>query len=178
MTPPSSSQFPEQGILWRGWNDETLRLTQEKGFPVPIFITDLHAFEWPLLKAVFKEMPTNARLRELLHEFCPALFLKADELPDDLTMLGAGSRYRIAVLAKAQRLNRIGSRATRLQKISQVGSRRTLPAHIRETSGAPTCANRCRRELIRPRDDLARRPARRIARGFRPRLRWSPGDGR
>lgn len=99
MTRSSPPQFPEHGILWRGWNDETLRLIQEKGFPVLIFIADPHAFEWPLLKAVFKEMPTNARLCELLHEFCPALFLRADELPDDLTMLGAGSRYHIAVLS-------------------------------------------------------------------------------
>jgi hypothetical protein len=97
MTSPSPSQ--EQGILWRGWNDETLRLIQEKGFPVLIFIADPHAFEWPLLKAIFKEMPTSARLRQLLHEFCPALLLEADELPDDLTMRGAGSRYHIAVLS-------------------------------------------------------------------------------
>ena len=99
MTPSSPSQFSEEGILWRGWNDETLRLIQEKDFPVLIFIADPHAFEWPLLKAVFKEIPANARLRELLHEFCLALFLKADELPDDLTMLGAGSHYHIAVLS-------------------------------------------------------------------------------
>jgi len=97
--PSVPSQFPEQGILWRGWNDETLRLIQEKGFPVLIFIADAGAFEWPLLKAIFKEMPTNARLRELLNSFCPALFLKADELPDELTMLGAGSGYHIAVLS-------------------------------------------------------------------------------
>ncbi len=99
MTPPSPAQFPEQGILWRGWNDETLRLIQEKGSPVLIFVADADALEWPLLKAVFEEMPANARLRELLHESCPALFLKADELPDDLTMLGAGNRYHIAVLS-------------------------------------------------------------------------------
>jgi hypothetical protein len=44
-------------------------------------------------------MPTNEKLRELLHEFCPALFLKADELPEELTALGAGNRYHIAVLS-------------------------------------------------------------------------------
>jgi hypothetical protein len=46
------------------------------------------------------------------------------------------------------------------------------------TSGAPTSAHRCRRELIRPRDDLVRPPGRPIARGFRPPARWSQGDGR
>jgi hypothetical protein len=99
MTSPPASQFPQQGILWRGWNDESLRLIQKKGFPVLIFVADVNALEWPLLKAVFGEMPKNARLRELLHELCPALFLKVDELPNDLTSLGAGSRYHIAVLS-------------------------------------------------------------------------------
>jgi hypothetical protein len=94
----STVQFPD-GILWRGWNDETMRLIQDKGFPVLIFVANPEAFEWPLLKAVFNEMPMNERLRELLHEFCPALFLKADELPEELTALGAGNRYHVAVLS-------------------------------------------------------------------------------
>jgi hypothetical protein len=94
----SMTQCPD-GILWRGWDDEAMRFIQDKGFPVLIFIADPDAFEWPLLKAVFKEMPMNVRLRELLHEFCPALFLKADELPEELIALGAGNSYHIAVLS-------------------------------------------------------------------------------
>jgi len=46
-------------------------------------------------------MPANARLRELLHERYPALFLEADALPEELKLLGAGDRYHIAVLSPA-----------------------------------------------------------------------------
>jgi hypothetical protein len=97
----SESDFPQQGILWRGWNDETLALIQEKGLPVLLFVADPNAFAWPFLKAVFKAMPANAKLRELLHERYPALFIEADALPDELKFLGAGSRYHIAVLSPA-----------------------------------------------------------------------------
>jgi hypothetical protein len=97
----SESDFPPQGILWRGWNDETLALIQEKGLPVLLFVADPNAFAWPFLKAVFKAMPANAKLRELLHERYPALFIEADALPDELKFLGAGSRYHIAVLSPA-----------------------------------------------------------------------------
>ena len=95
----SESQFPEQGILWRGWNEETLELIREKGLPVLLFVADPDAFAWPFLKAVFKAMPANAKLRELLHQRYPALFIEADALPEEQKLLGAGSRYHIAVLS-------------------------------------------------------------------------------
>jgi hypothetical protein len=97
----SQSQFPEQGILWRGWNDETLKLIQERGLPVLLFVADPNALAWPFLKAVFQAMPANARLRDLLHERYPALLIGADALPDELKLLGAGDRYHIAVLSPA-----------------------------------------------------------------------------
>ena len=97
----SESQFPEQGILWRGWNDETLALIQQRGLPVLLFVADPDAFAWPFLKAVFKAMPANAKLRELLHGRYPALFVEADALPEEQKLLGAGSRYHIAVLSPA-----------------------------------------------------------------------------
>ena len=53
----------------------------------------------PFLKVVFETMPGNARLRDLLHERHPALFLEADALPEELKLLGAGSRFHIAVLS-------------------------------------------------------------------------------
>src|SRR5439155_20096804 len=56
---------------------------------------------WPFLKAVLRAMPASARLRELLHERYPALFLEADALPEELKLLGAGDRYHIAVLSPA-----------------------------------------------------------------------------
>ena len=51
------------GILWRGWNEETLALIQQKGLPVLLFVADPNALAWPFLKAVFRAMPANARLR-------------------------------------------------------------------------------------------------------------------
>jgi hypothetical protein len=44
-------------------------------------------------------MPKNTKLRDLLHESFPALFIKADELPEELKVPGAGSSYHIAVLS-------------------------------------------------------------------------------
>ncbi len=97
----SESDFPGEGILWRGWNEETLALIQQKGLPVLLFVADPNALAWPFLKAVFRAMPASARLRELLHERYPALFLEADALPEELKLLGAGDRYHIAVLSPA-----------------------------------------------------------------------------
>jgi hypothetical protein len=95
----STHQFPEQGILWRSWCDETLRHIEEKKRPVLLFVPDLDPFVWPFLREIFREMPANAKLRALLHEFFPALFIKADALPEELKALGAGSRYHIAILS-------------------------------------------------------------------------------
>ena len=89
---------PEQGIVWRGWDDETLRLIAERGWPVLLFVADPDPLVRPFLSAIFPAMPRDARLRELLHDFVP-LFIKANELPDELKAYGAGSRYHIAVLS-------------------------------------------------------------------------------
>jgi hypothetical protein len=95
----STPEFPEQGILWRGWNEETLRIINEKEKPVLLFVADGDPMVWPFLREIFRVMPGNAELRTLLHDVYPALFIKADELPDELKVLGAGSRYHIAVLS-------------------------------------------------------------------------------
>jgi hypothetical protein len=97
----AESQFPERGILWRGWNEETLELIREKGLPVLLFVADPDPIVSPFLKAVFQAMPANAKLRQLLHERYPALFIEADALPEEQKLLGAGSRYHIAVLSPA-----------------------------------------------------------------------------
>jgi hypothetical protein len=99
MMPMSTPQFPEEGILWRDWSDETLKIIDEKKRPVLLFVADPDPSVWPFLREVFKEMPGNAKLRALLHEFFVALFIKADALPNLLKQLGAGSRYHIAVLS-------------------------------------------------------------------------------
>jgi hypothetical protein len=44
-------------------------------------------------------MPANTKLRSLLHESYPALYIEADALPEELKELGAGRRYHIAILS-------------------------------------------------------------------------------
>jgi hypothetical protein len=34
-------QFPEYGILWRGWSEETLSAIESKKWPVLLFVADL-----------------------------------------------------------------------------------------------------------------------------------------
>jgi hypothetical protein len=97
----SSLEFPEKGILWRDWNDETLAIIREKNRPVLLFVVDSDPLVALFLKAIFKAMPGNEKLRGLLHEFFPAVFIKADALPADLKLLGAGNAFHIAVLSPA-----------------------------------------------------------------------------
>jgi hypothetical protein len=95
----TEKDFPDKGILWRGWNDDTLVLIQEKNRPVLLFVADPDPFVWPFLREIFKAMPANARLRDLLSDFYPAVFIEADSISPDLKALGAGSNYHIAVLS-------------------------------------------------------------------------------
>jgi hypothetical protein len=94
-----ASEFPDRGILWRGWTEETLRLIAEKQMPVLLFVADPNSPVWPFLREIFKEMPKNAKLQQLLHETYPALYIEADALPDELKLLGAGTTYHIAILS-------------------------------------------------------------------------------
>ena len=95
----TEKDFPHKGILWRGWGDETLRIIQEKNRPVLLFVADTDPFVRPFLREIFKAMPANARLRQLLNDVYPALFIEADSVPPDLQALGAGSNYHVAVLS-------------------------------------------------------------------------------
>ena len=95
----SPSEFPDKGILWRGWNDATLSIINEKQRPVLLFVADTDPAVWPFLREIFKEIPTNTKLRTLLHESYPALYIEADALPEELKELGAGSWYYIAILS-------------------------------------------------------------------------------
>jgi hypothetical protein len=101
MTAPEKPEhaFPSSGILWRGWNEETLRLIQQRERPVLLFVADPDPLIWPFLRETFNAMPANARLRELLHEFYTPLYVEARALPDDLKAFGAGSRYHVAALS-------------------------------------------------------------------------------
>ena len=95
----ATPEFPDDGILWRGWGEETLKLIAERDKPVLLFVANPEPTVWPFLRETFKAMSRNAKLRQLLHDGCPALFLKADELPEELASMGAGGRYQIAILS-------------------------------------------------------------------------------
>ena len=93
LSETTDKDFPDKGILWRGWNDDTLRIIQEKSRPVLLFMADTDAFVWPFLREIFKAVPANVRLRELLNDFYSAVLVKADSIPVDLEELGAGNKY-------------------------------------------------------------------------------------
>ena len=94
------SRFPEEGILWRGW-DDTLSLLKERSRPVLLFVANSDGTVAPFLREIMKAMPANAKLRALLHETFPALFVEAESMPEYLKELGAGSSFHIAVLSPA-----------------------------------------------------------------------------
>jgi hypothetical protein len=100
----SAAETPAQeasggGILWRGWNEETLRLVAQRERPVLLFVADPDPLVWPFLREAFKAMPGNAKLCELLRDFYTPLYIEAGSLPEDLTAFCAGSRYHVAVLS-------------------------------------------------------------------------------
>ena len=93
------AHFPNKGILWRGWNDDTRIEIAQRKWPVLLFILDRRPIIWPSLKQIFEVMPGNDKLRELLGKRFVALLIEADALPEELKGLGAGSHYHIAVLS-------------------------------------------------------------------------------
>jgi hypothetical protein len=97
--PVSAGEFPDRGILWLRWNDETAQLIERKARPVLVFIADPDGTVAPFLREIFRRMPQDAKLRNLLHEFYPALFLEAGEIPEPLRLLGAGTGYHIGILS-------------------------------------------------------------------------------
>src|ERR1700732_4925106 len=97
----SPSEFPDKGILWRGWDDATLSIINEKQRPVLLFVADTDPAVWPFLRDVLKEMPASTTLRTLLHESCTALYIEPGALPEERKALGAGGRYHIAILSPA-----------------------------------------------------------------------------
>jgi hypothetical protein len=91
--------FSESGILWRRWNAATAREIADRGRPLLLFVADpLHPL-WLFLRAIFAAMPANARLRALLDGEFLGLYLEASEIPEEIGVFGAGSRYHIAILS-------------------------------------------------------------------------------
>lgn len=94
-------KLPKDGIRWYEWNDDTQKLIAERDRPILLFVANPDPMVWPFLKAVFKAMPLNPKLRELLHGYTLALFMKADSVPEYFSDLGAGKSYNIAILSPA-----------------------------------------------------------------------------
>jgi hypothetical protein len=95
----AQTEFPDGGILWRGWNEDTVDIIKARDKPVLLFVADPDPLVFPFLRGIFREMPKNARLRALLHEPFVALYIEAAALPDELKLPGAGTDYHVAVLS-------------------------------------------------------------------------------
>ncbi len=97
--PGFSMSAGKDGILWRGWDEATLGFIAEKRRPVLLFVADRDPSVSTFLRELLRAMPRNAKLRRLLDQHFPALFIEADAVPQELAMLGAGSLYHVAVLS-------------------------------------------------------------------------------
>jgi len=95
-----SGEKTSGGILWRSY-DDILALLNERTRPVLAFVSDRDGTRSIFLREIFKALPKNEKLRNVLNGPCGAMLLEADSLPEDLAALGAGSQYHIAVLAPA-----------------------------------------------------------------------------
>ncbi len=93
--------FPDDGILWRRWNEAAVQEIRDRAAPVLLFVAnnDPLFYARPFLIAVFAAIPKNETLRALLHDRCVPLFLESGEVPWELEAVGAGERYHIAVLS-------------------------------------------------------------------------------
>ena len=76
----SEFDSPKDGILWRGY-DETITLLNEKARPVLAFVLDDDGTRWPFLREIFRAMPKNEKLRNLVNGPCAAMLLNADSMP-------------------------------------------------------------------------------------------------
>jgi hypothetical protein len=70
----TEKEFPDKDILWRDWNDDTLRIIQEKNRPVLLFVADPNPFVWPILlflslcaaaQAALLRFPVTGKLQTL-----------------------------------------------------------------------------------------------------------------
>lgn len=95
----SSPEWPKDGILWRGWSEETEKLIAARNRPILLFVPNPDPMVFPFLKGVFRAMPRNEKLRRLLNDYFYALYIEAPLLPKGFKDLGAGSRFNIAILS-------------------------------------------------------------------------------
>lgn len=96
---PKSASLSAEDILWHGWSEETEKLIAERNRPVLLFVANPDGTIFPFLREVFRAMPKNPRLRDLLNTYYYGLYVEEPKLPEYFKDLGAGSRYNIAVLS-------------------------------------------------------------------------------
>ena len=93
------SKFPDDGIDWHGWNAATLRKIAQKDRPVLVLVADPDPAVAPFLSGVVEAARQNPRLCELLRHDFLALLVPVDDLPDELSSLGAGRHYHLAIVS-------------------------------------------------------------------------------
>ena len=84
-TPPDLADFPDAGIVWKKWNAETEGELAQRERPILLFVANPDPMVFPFLRAVFQAMPKNARLRDVLHQEFPALYVEAGAIPEALS---------------------------------------------------------------------------------------------
>lgn len=95
----AATSFPESGILWRGWNDETIGIIRERAHPFVLFVSNPDPLVAPFLKAFLAAAPKNERLRLLLHEYAVALMVQAGSVPENFSIYGAGTAFQLAIFS-------------------------------------------------------------------------------
>ena len=98
-TPPGHTDFPAAGIIWLKWNAATEAALAQRERPILLFVADPDPMVFPFLRAVFQALPKNARLRGLLHDEFPTLYVEAATIPEALSAFRAGRHYHVAVLS-------------------------------------------------------------------------------
>jgi hypothetical protein len=98
-TPPDLADFPDARIVWKKWSAKTETEFAQRERPILLFVADPDPMVFPFLRTVFQAMPKNARLRDLLHQEFPALYVEAGAISEPLSAFGAGRQYHIAVLS-------------------------------------------------------------------------------
>ena len=98
--PAGEWEFPRDGILWRKWEKKAVAEILSKDRPVLLFVADRDPVLSPFLHEIFRSLPKNEKLRQILHKEIIGLFLEADAVPEnELGLYGAGKDYHLAILS-------------------------------------------------------------------------------
>ena len=93
------SRQPDDEIDWHGWNAGTLKKIAEKDRPVLVLVVDPHPTVAPFLKAIMEAANRNVRLCQLTRHDFMALYMPVEDLPNELSSLGAGKHYHLGIVS-------------------------------------------------------------------------------